>query len=78
MKAEKMIQWGLFAFLVVSPASILAQVSTGYDGAGNYIEDAAIDEKENRKLTIDRLQSKRQKIIKRAQRTIKTICIIIT
>ena len=58
-----MIQWVLFIFLVVSPTVVFAEASTGYDGAGNYIEDTVIDEKENRKLTIDRLKSKRQEII---------------
>ena len=42
-----MIQWVLFLFLVVSPTAIFAEVGTGYNGEGNYIEDAAIDEKKN-------------------------------
>ena len=35
-----MIQWVLFLFLVVSPTAIFAEVGTGYNGEGNYIEDA--------------------------------------
>ena len=44
------------------PTIIFAENNTGYDGAGNYIEDAGIDEKKNRKLTSDRLEKKRQEI----------------
>ena len=68
MKVQKMVQWVLFIFLVVSPTIIFAEVDTGYDGAGNYIEDAVIDEKKNRKLAIDRLKSKRQEIIKKIKK----------
>ena len=57
-----MVQRALLLFLVFYPPIIFAENNTGYDGAGNYIEDAAIDEKKNRKLTIDRLEKKRQEI----------------
>ena len=60
-----MIQRALLLFLVFYPPIIFAENNTGYDGAGNYIEDAAIDEKKNRKLTIDRLEKKRQEIIEK-------------
>ena len=40
-----MINWFLFIFLVASPTIICAEIETGYDGAGNYIEEALIDEK---------------------------------
>ena len=64
MEVRKMVQQVLFILLVISPTVLFAEVGTGYDGAGNYIEDTVIDEKKNRKLTIDRLKKKRQKIIK--------------
>ena len=68
MKEQKIIQWVLFLLMVVSPTAIFGEASTGYDGAGNYIEDAVIDEKKNRKLTIDRLERKRQEIIKKIKK----------
>lgn len=58
-----MIQGTLLLFLFFYPSIIFAENNTGYDGAGNYVEDTAIDEKKNRKLTIDRLEKKRQEII---------------
>ena len=63
-----MVQRALLLFLVFSPTIIFAENKTGYDGAGNYIEDAAIDEKKNRKLTIDRLEKKRQEIIEKIKK----------
>ena len=63
-----MVQGALLLFLVFSPTIIFAENNTGYDGAGNYIEDAAIDEKKNRKLTIDRLEKKRQEIIEKIKK----------
>jgi len=60
-----MFQWVLFLFLIVSPLTIFAEVDTGYDGAGNYIEDTVINEKENLKLTIDRFERKRKEIIEK-------------
>ena len=68
MEEQKIIQWGLSLFLVVSPTAIFAEISTGYDGAGNYVEDAVIDEKKNRKLVIDRFESKRQEIIEKIKK----------
>ena len=65
MEIQKITQWMLFLFLFVSPTAILAEVGTGYDGAGNYIEDTVIDEKKNRKLMIDRFESKRQETIEK-------------
>ena len=61
----------MFLILVVPPATIFADVDTGYDGAGNYIEDTVIDEKKNRKLTIDRLKSKRQEILEKIKKNPK-------
>jgi len=68
MREKKTTQWALLLFLFVSPNVIFAENNTGYDGAGNYIEDAAIDEKKNRKLTIDRLEKKRLEIIKKIKK----------
>ena len=46
----------------------MGEDGTGYDGEGNYIEDTVIDEKENRKLTINRLKDKRQEFIERIKK----------
>jgi len=53
----------LFYFLLALPSAIFSESRTGYDGAGNYIPDTAIDEKENLKLKIGRLEGKRQEFI---------------
>ena len=58
----------LFFFLVASPIAIFGEGNTGYDGEGNYIADTVIDEKENRKLTIKRLEGKRQEFIKKIKK----------
>ena len=58
----------LFFFLVASPVTIFGEDSTGYDGEGNYIADTTIDEKENRKLAIDRLEGKRQEFIEKIKK----------
>ena len=58
----------IFFFLVALPTTILGGGSTGYDGAGNYIADTVIDEKENRKLTINRLEGKRQEFIEKIKK----------
>ena len=68
MKEQKIIQWVLFLLMVVSPTAIFGEASTGYDGAGNYIEDTVIDEKKNRKLTIDRFERKRQEVIEKIKK----------
>ena len=68
MEDQKVILWILAFVLVVSPTATFAEIDTGYDGAGNYIEDTVIDEKRNRKLTIDRFESKRQEIIEKINR----------
>ena len=47
MKEQKMIQWVLFLSLIFWPTALFSEVDTGYDGAGNYIEDTIIDEKKN-------------------------------
>ena len=58
----------LFFLLIASPMAIFGQGSTGYDGAGNYIPDTAIDEKENLKLKIGRLEGKRQEFIEKIKK----------
>jgi len=58
----------LFFFLVALPITILGEDSTGYDGEGNYIADTVIDEKENRKLTINRLEGKRKEFIEKIKK----------
>ena len=62
----------LFFFLVALPITILGEDSTGYDGEGNYIADTVIDEKENRKLTINRLEGKRKEFIEKIKKTIRS------
>lgn len=57
----------IFFFIVDSPVAIFGENITGYDGQGNYIEDTVIDEKENRKLAINRLEAKRQDFIKKSK-----------
>jgi tetratricopeptide (TPR) repeat protein len=58
----------LFSFLLALPSSIFGESRTGYDGAGNYIPDILIDEKESRKLIINRLESKRQELIEKIKK----------
>ena len=58
----------VFFFLVASPIAIFGEGNTGYDGEGNYIPDTVIDEKGNLKLTINRLESKRQEFIKKIEK----------
>ena len=53
----------LFYFLLALSSAIFSESRTGYDGAGNYIPDIVIDEKESRKLVTNRLEGKRQKFI---------------
>jgi len=43
-------------------------MNTGYDGAGNYIEDNIIDEKYNQKLAADRLENKRKEYIEKIKK----------
>ena len=64
MKSSNIVLWVLLSFQVVFPSYEVAIGGTGYDGAGNYIEDTVINEKVNRKFTKDRLEKKRQEIIK--------------
>ena len=53
----------LFIFLLISTSSVFSESMTGYDGAGNYIPDVVIDEKERRKFVTNRLEGKRQEFI---------------
>ena len=46
----------LYYFLLVLPSAIFSESRTGYDGAGNYIPDIVIDEKESRKLVTNQLE----------------------
>jgi len=55
----------LFYFLFALPSAIFSESKTGYDGAGNYIPDIVIDEKESRKLVTNRLEGKRQEFIEK-------------
>ena len=61
----------IFFFLVDSPIAISGENITGYDGQGNYIEDIVINEKENRKLAISRLEGKRQGFIEKINKNPK-------
>ena len=45
-----------FYFLLALPSAIFSECRTGYDGAGNYTPDIAIDEKESRKLVTNQLE----------------------
>ena len=58
----------LVFFLIALSTAIFGEDSTGYDGEGNYIADTVIDEKENRKLTINRLEGKRQEFIEKIKK----------
>ncbi len=56
-------------FLIGSPAGFFAQeTGTGYDSAGNYIEDFVIDDKQNRKLAIQRLEKKQKEYIEKIKK----------
>jgi tetratricopeptide (TPR) repeat protein len=55
----------LLFFLFVLQRPIFSESRTGYDGAGNYIPDIVIDEKETRKLLNNRLEGKRQEFIEK-------------
>ena len=46
----------LFYFLLALPSAIFSESKTGYDGAGNYIPDIVIDEKESQKLVTNQLE----------------------
>ena len=61
----------IFFFLADSPIAISGENITGYDGQGNYIEDIVINEKENRKLEISRLEGKRQGFIEKINKNPK-------
>ena len=61
----------IFFFLADSPIAISGENITGYDGQGNYIEDIVINEKENRKLEISRLEGKRQGFIEQINKNPK-------
>ena len=55
--------------LVGSPAGIIAQdIGTGYDSAGNYIEDVVIDEKKYQELAIQRLEKKQKEYVEKIKR----------
>ena len=58
----------LFYFLLALPSAIFSQGRTGYDGAGNYIPDIVIDEKESRNLVTNRLEGKRQEFIEKIKK----------
>ena len=58
----------LYYFLLVLPSAIFSESRTGYDGAGNYIPDIVIDEKDRRKLATSRLEDKRQKFIEKIKK----------
>ncbi|SVD71300.1 uncharacterized protein METZ01_LOCUS424154 [marine metagenome] len=58
----------LFFPLFVLPGSIFSESRTGYDGAGNYIPDIVIDQKESRKLVTNRLEGKRQEFIEKIKK----------
>jgi len=58
----------LFYFLLALPSAIFSESKTGYDGAGNYIPDIVIDEKESRKLLTNRLEGKRQEFIEKIKK----------
>ena len=57
-----MFRGTLLLLLIFFPTVIFAETGTGYDGAGNYIENTLIDDNKNQKLAVDRLKSKRQEI----------------
>jgi len=58
----------LFYFLLALPSAIFSESRTGYDGAGNYIPDVVIDEKERRKHVTNRLEGKRQEFIEKIKK----------
>jgi len=58
----------LYYFLLVLPSAIFSESRTGYDGAGNYIPDIVIDEKDRRKLATSRLEDKRQEFIEKIKK----------
>ena len=63
-----MVPSALLLFLVFFPTIIFAETSTGYDGAGNYIEDTVIDDNKNQKLAADRLENKQQEITEKIKK----------
>ena len=68
MEEWKMLQKSLLLILFFPPAIIFAETDTGYDGAGNYIEEAVIDDNENQRLATDRLNSKRREITEKIKK----------
>ena len=58
----------LFYFLLALPSAIFSESRTGYDGAGNYIPDIVIDEKESRKFLTNRLEGKRQEFVEKIKK----------
>jgi len=58
----------LFFPLLALPSAIFSESRTGYDGAGNYIPDIVIDEKESQKLVTTRLEGKRQDFIEKIKK----------
>ena len=67
----------LFYSLLALPSAIFSESRTGYDGAGNYIPDIVIDERESRKLVTNRLEGKRQEFLEKIKKILQTICITI-
>ena len=57
--------------LVFFPTIIFSETGTGYDGAGNYVEDTLIDDDKNQRLAADRLKNKRQEITKKIKKNPK-------
>ena len=58
----------LFFPLFILTGSIFSESRTGYDGAGNYIPDIIIDQKESRKLVTNRLEGKRREFIEKIKK----------
>ena len=63
-----MVQKALLLLLLFYPVINFAETGTGYDGAGNYIEDTIIDDNENQKLEVDRLETKQREITAKIQK----------
>ena len=54
-------------FLIGLPV-FAQEMGTGYDSAGNYVEDAAIDEKEYQKKAVVRLEKKENEFIEKIKK----------
>ena len=58
----------LFFPLFILTGSIFSESRTGYDGAGNYIPDIIIDEKEIQKIVNNRLEGKRKEFTEKIKK----------